>query len=130
MKKSILFIVFVLSFASIFVTSCQKKEGGFSKSDLLGTWYFMGVANYTFNGDGTGDCLEPIDRFNLKWDVQNDSLLVGFYEGGELKEFKRWTYAIDSLVNGEHHGKKIRTLYLSDAKQEHLKTLELKQEVE
>lgn len=115
MKKCILFVVFVLSL-SVFVSSCQKKEGGFSKSDLLGTWYYLGVHNYTFYEDGSGDCLEAVGYLTLKWNVQNDSLFVDFYEGGRLLEYRRWAYAIDSLVNGENHGKKNRRLYLSDGK--------------
>ena len=109
MKKN---IIIVLVFLSLFF-SCQNKERGFSKSDLVGTWYDAMTSRYTLNENGTGNSFEPLGEFDLNWSVRNDSLFIDFTQG---TNFKQWKCSIDSIVNGEtKRREKIRILYLSSS---------------
>ena len=109
MKKN---IIIVLVFLSL-LFSCQNKERGFSKSDLVGTWYDAMTSRYTLNENGTGNSFDALGEFDLNWSVRNDSLFIDFTQG---TNFKQWKCSIDSIVNGEtKRREKIRILYLSSS---------------
>jgi len=121
MKKN---IIIVLVFLSL-LFSCQNKERGFSKSDLVGTWYDAMTSRYTLNENGTGNSFDALGEFDLNWSVRNDSLFIDFTQG---TNFKQWKCSIDSIVNGEtKRREKIRILYLSSSS-DHAR--ELKQVIE
>ena len=74
-KLKLLLILFIL----LFVLPCIGVSCGGKSKKLIGTWHAntgCGPVTITFNKDGTGAMMGPMDSQTFKWEVKGNELLL------------------------------------------------------
>lgn len=105
MKKNYLYFM-----AALLLTLCVSCSKSISKKDLTGEWRTIGIEDYIFYEDGTGNVTGLTRAHEITWELVGDSLFIkevgegGIYDGA---------FHIDSLKTEVFQDKKADILYLS-----------------